>query len=44
MLKVGDAAPDIDLPNAAMEMVRLADQRGKRNVVLLRAMPETFSI
>ena len=34
MLRVGDAAPDFNLPDAAMEMVRLADQRGKRNVVV----------
>ena len=34
MLKVGDSAPDFDLPDAAMEMVSLVDFRGKKNVVL----------
>ena len=34
MLRVGDAAPDFHLPDAGMEMVRLADMRGKQNVVL----------
>jgi thioredoxin-dependent peroxiredoxin len=34
MLKVGDPAPDFDLPDAGMEMVRLAAFRGKQNVVL----------
>ena len=34
MLKVGDSAPDFDLPDAAMEMVSLADFRGKKSVVL----------
>jgi thioredoxin-dependent peroxiredoxin len=34
MLKVGDVAPDFDLPDAGMEMVRLANLRGKQNVVL----------
>src|SRR6185312_4989724 len=31
---VGDRAPDFALPNAAGEMVRLSDFRGKRDVVL----------
>ena len=34
MLKVGDSAPDFDLPDAAMEMVSLVDFRGKKSVVL----------
>ena len=34
MLRVGDVAPDFDLPDAGMEMVRLANLRGKQNVVL----------
>ena len=31
---MGDAAPDVDLPDASMEMVRLAKLRSKRNIVL----------
>lgn len=34
MLKPGDNAPDFELPDADMEIVRLADFRKKRNVVL----------
>ncbi|HIE54210.1 MAG TPA: peroxiredoxin [Chromatiaceae bacterium] len=34
MLKAGDVAPDFELPTAEMDMIRLADFRGKRNVVL----------
>ncbi len=34
MLKVGDVAPDFDLPDAGMEMVSLADLRGKLCVIL----------
>lgn len=34
MLKTGDKAPDFELPDADMEIVRLADYRNKRNVVL----------
>lgn len=34
MLKVGDPAPDFDLPDAEMEMVNLGAHRGKRHVVV----------
>ncbi len=34
MLKAGDAAPDFELPDADMEIVRLSDFRGKQGVVL----------
>jgi len=34
MLRVGQAAPDFTLPDADMEMVSLAQYRGKRNVIL----------
>ena len=34
MLRVGEIAPDINLPDADMEMVRLSGYRGKRNLVL----------
>lgn len=33
-LKVGDPAPDFDLPDQNGGSVRLSDFRGKRNVVL----------
>ena len=33
-IKVGDAAPEFDLTDAAGKRVRLSDFRGKRNVVL----------
>lgn len=34
MLKVGDPAPDFDLPDAEMEMVSLSTFRGKSHVVV----------
>lgn len=34
MLKPGDKAPDFELPDADMEIVRLADYRNKHTVVL----------
>ena len=34
MLKIGDMAPDFELPDADMEVVRLDDYRNKRNLVL----------
>jgi thioredoxin-dependent peroxiredoxin len=34
MLNVGEAAPGFELPDAAMEMVNLAQFKGKKNVVL----------
>ena len=34
MLRVGELAPDINLPDADMEMVRLSDYRDKKNLVL----------
>lgn len=34
MLRVGQAAPDFTLPDADMEMVSLAQFRGKQNVIL----------
>ncbi|MBC7945170.1 MAG: peroxiredoxin [Burkholderiales bacterium] len=34
MLQAGQRAPDVDLPNADMEMISLARFKGKRNVVL----------
>lgn len=34
MLKAGGKAPDFELPDADMEIVRLVDYRNKRNVVL----------
>lgn len=33
-VKVGDLAPDFELPNAAGELVRLSDFRGQKEVVL----------
>jgi peroxiredoxin Q/BCP len=34
MLKVGEPAPDFELPDSEMEMVRLATFKGKKHVVL----------
>ncbi|MDR3393366.1 MAG: peroxiredoxin [Parasulfuritortus sp.] len=34
MLKPGDMAPDFELPDADMEIVRLSDYRNEQNVVL----------
>ncbi len=34
MLEAGAAAPDFELPDAGMDMVRLSDFRGSKNVVL----------
>jgi thioredoxin-dependent peroxiredoxin len=34
MVKVGDPAPDFDLPDAGMEMVGLASFKGKKSVIL----------
>ncbi len=34
MLELGQEAPDFELPSADMQMVRLSDYRGKRQVVL----------
>lgn len=34
MLKPGDSAPDFELPDADMEIVRLSDYRNEQNVVL----------
>ena len=34
MLQVGEIAPDINLPDADMEMVRLSDYRSKKNLIL----------
>jgi peroxiredoxin Q/BCP len=34
MLKPGDKAPDFELPDADMEIIRLSDFRNRRNVVL----------
>lgn len=34
MLQTGQIAPDFELPDADMEMVRLSDFRGKKNLVL----------
>jgi cytochrome oxidase Cu insertion factor (SCO1/SenC/PrrC family) len=33
-LKVGDAAPDFELPDQNSKKVRLSDFKGKKNVVL----------
>ncbi len=34
MLKIGDQAPDFELPDADMDVVSLAELKGRRNVVL----------
>ncbi len=34
MLKIGDRAPDFELPDQNGHKIRLSDFRGKRNVVL----------
>ncbi len=34
MLQPGDEAPDFELPTADMEMIRLGDFRGRRNLVV----------
>lgn len=34
MLQVGQTAPEFDLPDADMEMVKLSDFKGKKNLVL----------
>lgn len=34
MLKAGDAAPDFELPDADMDIVRLSDYKGEHSVVL----------
>ena len=39
MLKVGDSAPDFDLPDAAMEMVSLADYCGKNFLINFAPSP-----
>jgi cytochrome oxidase Cu insertion factor (SCO1/SenC/PrrC family) len=33
-LKVGDVAPDFNLPSDKWEQVKLSDYRGKKNVIL----------
>ncbi len=34
MLQAGDMAPDFELPTAEMEMIRLGDFRGRKNLVI----------
>ena len=34
MLQAGDLAPDFELPTAEMEMIRLGDFRGRKNLVI----------
>ncbi len=41
-LKIGDTAPDFDLPSTAGGRVKLSDFRGKSNVVLA-FFPAAFS-